>query len=47
MARKKKKKTVRTRARKAVRYKRARKPQRRQRDRAELRASNREDWWSG
>lgn len=67
MARKKKKKPVRTRARKA---KRARKPQwhrtepldeltkkymdqglpadqARERARAELRANNREDWWSG
>lgn len=70
MARKKKKKPVRIRARKAMRYKRARKPQRhrtepldeltkkymdqglpadqaRERARAELRANNREDWWSG
>ena len=70
MARKKKKKPVRTRARKAMRYKRARKPpphraepldeltkkymdqglpsdQARERARAELRANNREDWWSG
>ena len=70
MARKKKKKPVRTRARKTMRYKRAREPQRhrtepldeltkkymdqglpadqaRERARAELRANNREDWWSG
>ena len=70
MARNKKKKPVRTSARKAVRYKRARRPQRRrtepldeltkkymdqglpadrarERARAELRANNREDWWSG
>jgi hypothetical protein len=56
MARNKKKKPVRTSARKAVRYKRARRPQRRrtepldeltERTRAELRANNREDWWSG
>jgi hypothetical protein len=70
MARKKKKKSVRTSTRKAMRYKRARKPQRRraepldeltkkymdqglpadqaqERARAELRANNREDWWSG
>ena len=69
MARKKKK-LVRIRARKAMHYKRARKPQRhrtepldeltkkymdqglpadqaRERARAELRANNREDWWSG
>ena len=70
MARKKKKKPVRIRVRKAMRYTRARKPQRRrtepldeltkkymdqglpadqarERARAELRANNREDWWSG